>query len=383
MNLRLNLAAGRPGWSTELVARHDQVRSEPRVTTHRVQLFRCALPCLLFSTAEVCALSSLSLRYVFSPSYVTWIRPSSVNNSPSSSNSDPPIHLNYTVAMSSWSAPVYPRRSRSRSPYRGYAGRPPYPDPYGGDPYRPEWDAYDRDRWAGYERERGPYDYGRRGRSRSPDDGMSFCSRQPVPSAVASRRELTPSFIRSWQKTSEVGISMGPREIRTASQVRRLRYDVRAFPPITRCTELLFSADPHRGGYSPRRSHHPSRPNPQDPHTLDYPASLKQYAEWFRYFFPQQAAEEDSLDKQAEIEAADGSKPRNGIRSKWEKYKKDFASNQVRAVSLLFRHFPSSCRRYPQCTRSLASFARHQNRSFLITETLSPLLPHLLQFNVL
>jgi len=155
---------------------HDQVRSEPRVTTHRVQLFRCALPCLLFSTAEVCALSSLSLRYVFSSSYVTWIRPSSVNDSPSSSNLDPPIHLNYTVAMSSWSAPVYPRRSRSRSPYRGYAGRPPYPDPYGGDPYRPEWDAYDRDRWAGYERERGPYDYGRRGRSRSPDDGTSFCS---------------------------------------------------------------------------------------------------------------------------------------------------------------------------------------------------------------
>ena len=195
------------------------MRSEPRVTTDRAQLLRCPLPCLLFSTAEVCALSSLRLRYVFSPSYVTWIRPSSVNNSPSSSNSDPPIHLNHTVTMSSWSAPVYPRRSRSRSPYRGYAGRPPYPDPYGGDPYRPEWDAYDRDRWAGYERERGPYDYGRRGRSRSPDDGTSFRSHQSARSAVASRRELTHSFIRSWQKTSEVGISMGAREIRTASQV--------------------------------------------------------------------------------------------------------------------------------------------------------------------
>jgi hypothetical protein len=63
---------------------------------------------------------------------------------------------------------------------------------------------------------------------------------------------------------------------------------------------------------------------------------LKQYAEWFRYFFPQQAAEEDSMDKQAEIEAGDGSKPRNGIRSKWEKYKKDFSSNQVRVLSILF-----------------------------------------------
>ena len=102
----------------------------------------------------------------------------------------------------------------------------------------------------------------------------------------------------------------------------------------------FFSADPHRGGYSPRRSHHPSRPAPQDPHTLDYPASLKQYAEWFRYFFPQQAAEEDSQDKQAEIDAGDGSRPRNGIRSKWEKYKKDFASNQVRVIFIFLFFFP-------------------------------------------
>ena len=94
----------------------------------------------------------------------------------------------------------------------------------------------------------------------------------------------------------------------------------------------IFRADPHRGGYSPRRTFHSSRPAPQDPHTLDYPASLKQYAEWFRYFFSHQAAEEDSLDKQAEMEAGDGSKPRNGIKSKWEKYKKDFSSNQVRVI---------------------------------------------------
>lgn len=151
------------------------MRSEPRVTTQRTQPFRCVSPCLPFSTVEVCALSSLSLRHVFKTSYVAWIRPvSSVDNSTPSSNYDSSIYLNRTVAMSSWSAPVYPRRSRSRSPYRGYAGRPPHPDPYSGDPYRPEWDAYDRDRWAGYERERGPHDYGRRGRSRSPDDGTAL-----------------------------------------------------------------------------------------------------------------------------------------------------------------------------------------------------------------
>ena len=71
----------------------------------------------------------------------------------------------------SWSA-TYPPRSRSRSP----RARPPYPDSAGylQDPYRTDWEAYDRDRaWASYERDRAAYDYGRRGRSRSPppDEG--------------------------------------------------------------------------------------------------------------------------------------------------------------------------------------------------------------------
>lgn len=94
--------------------------------------------------------------------------------------------------------------------------------------------------------------------------------------------------------------------------------------------------DSHRGhgGYSPRRGQYSSRHAPPDPHTFDYSASLKQYAEWFRYFYPQQATEEDNADKAAEHEAADGSKPRNGIRSKWEKYKKEFASHQVRLQQL-------------------------------------------------
>jgi hypothetical protein len=56
---------------------------------------------------------------------------------------------------------------------------------------------------------------------------------------------------------------------------------------------------------------------------------LKQYADWFRYFYPAQATEEDNADKAAEQEVGDGSKPRNGIKSKWEKYKKDFAATQV------------------------------------------------------
>ena len=71
----------------------------------------------------------------------------------------------------SWST-AYPPRSRSRSP----RARPPYPDSagYPQDPYRSEWEIYDRDRaWANYERDRAAYEYGRRGRSRSPpsDEG--------------------------------------------------------------------------------------------------------------------------------------------------------------------------------------------------------------------
>lgn len=101
---------------------------------------------------------------------------------------------------------------------------------------------------------------------------------------------------------------------------------------------LTFFVDGHRqyGGYSspPRRGHSssypPARRAPPDPHTFDYPASLKQYADWFRYFYSQQAIEEDNADKAAEQEAGDGSKPRNGIKSRWEKYKKDFAAAQVR-----------------------------------------------------
>lgn len=103
-------------------------------------------------------------------------------------------------------------------------------------------------------------------------------------------------------------------------------------------------ADTHSRGYGyspPRRGHPPPYPSsrraPPDPHTFDYPASLKQYADWFRYYFPQQAMDEDNADKAAEQEAGDGSKPRNGIKSKWEKYKKDFAAAQV--SNSLHSHF--------------------------------------------
>ncbi|KAJ6516368.1 hypothetical protein C8R45DRAFT_1087446 [Mycena sanguinolenta] len=191
----------------------------------------------------------------------------------------------------SWNSSYPPRRSRSRSPPRG--SYPPRDTPYPPEQYR-DWDGYDRDRgWGSYERERGPYDY-RRGRSRS-----------PPPEANRKRQ-------------------------RSNSPYDRERYD-----PRPRYDDY----DGHRPyGYSspPRRGHGSGYPSgrrpPPDPHTFDYPASLKQFAEWFRFFHPQQAIEEDNADKAAEQEAGDGSKPRNGIKSKWEKYKKDFAATQLQTM---------------------------------------------------
>ena len=108
----------------------------------------------------------------------------------------------------------------------------------------------------------------------------------------------------------------------------------------------LLTDSHSRYGYStsPRRHPGPYPPSgrrvaPPDPHTFDYPASLKQYADWFRYFYPAQATEEDNADKAAEQEVGDGSKPRNGIKSKWEKYKKDFAATQVSALPIFISYF--------------------------------------------
>ena len=100
---------------------------------------------------------------------------------------------------------------------------------------------------------------------------------------------------------------------------------------------FMLALDTHsrsHGYRSPGRGYplHSNRRAPPDPHTFDYQATLKQYAEWFRYYFPQQATEEDNADKAAEQEAADGSKPRNGIKSRWEIYKKEFAATQVSII---------------------------------------------------
>ncbi|KAI0939663.1 hypothetical protein AcV5_001002 [Taiwanofungus camphoratus] len=228
--------------------------------------------------------------------------------------------------MSSWAGTAYPPpslpprgRSRSRSPYRGaYPPRPAmgsYPDTaYPADPYRADWEAYDRDRaWANYERERAAYEYSRRGRSRSPPADETGRKR---------RRSLSP-----WERD---------------------RYEPRpryADDYDTHSRGYGYGS-PHRGQYPPPPPYGSSRRAPPDPHTFDYPASLKQYAEWFRYFYPQQAIEEDNADKAAEQEAGDGSKPRNGIKSRWEKYKKEFAAGQLQRMFDHHRKSPWFAEKY-------------------------------------
>ncbi|EPT02795.1 hypothetical protein FOMPIDRAFT_1022699 [Fomitopsis schrenkii] len=224
--------------------------------------------------------------------------------------------------MSSWSGSSYPppprARSRSRSPYRGsYPARPGYPEPgYSQDPYRADWEAYDRERaWASYERDRAAYEYGRRGRSRSP----------PADEAGRKRRRS----ISPWDRERD---RFEPRP--------RYGDDYDAH------SRGYSGYSPHRGQYPPPPPYGSLRRAPPDPHTFDYSASLKQFAEWFRYFYPQQATEEDNADKAAEQEAGDGSKPRNGIRSRWEKYKKDFAAQQLQRMFEHHRKSPWFAEKY-------------------------------------
>jgi len=72
-----------------------------------------------------------------------------------------------------------------------------------------------------------------------------------------------------------------------------------------------------------------------------HPASLRQYAEWFRAVYPKEAKEEDEADRAAEKEA--GKRTRDGIRALWEKYKKQHAAGQVCIVAFLFSLFVILC----------------------------------------
>ncbi|KAG6336336.1 hypothetical protein ID866_2761 [Astraeus odoratus] len=238
--------------------------------------------------------------------------------------------------MSSWSAPAYPpppRRSRSRSPLRGgYGLRPPYPDPAYYQEHRGgPWDTYERDRtWPEFERDRAAYDYGRRGRSRSPapDDGRK------------RRRSMSPYDRERYDPRPRYGDEYG------ISHVAAWSFAYQHTLPVDAHSRGYGYRSPPRTQFAPGPYPPSSRRAPPDPRTMDHPATLKQYAEWFRYYFQQQAQEEDSLDKAAEQEAGDGSKPRNGIRARWEKYKKEFFANQLQTMFDHHRKSPWFAEKY-------------------------------------
>ncbi|KAG6375071.1 hypothetical protein JVT61DRAFT_3855 [Boletus reticuloceps] len=169
--------------------------------------------------------------------------------------------------------------------------------------------------WPDYERDRVPYDHARRGRSRTP----------PPDESRKRRRSMSPYDRERYDPRPRYGDDHDPH-----SRAYSYRSPPRAQFP---------------GPYPPQPPP-PSRRAPVDPRTMDHPATLKQYAEWFRYYFPQQATEEDNADKAAEQEAGDGSKPRNGIRARWEKYKKEFMSTQLQTMFEHHRKSPWFAEKY-------------------------------------
>ncbi|KZT35530.1 hypothetical protein SISSUDRAFT_1025265 [Sistotremastrum suecicum HHB10207 ss-3] len=158
-----------------------------------------------------------------------------------------------------------------------------------------EWDDYGRQRqWDDYDR--GDRRDSTRGRSRSPG-----------PDDAGRKRRRSPS------------------------PYDRGRYEPRPRYGDDRDSHRYRDASPRRSGHHPHgyggRS---GRPPPPNPYEQDHPAQLRQFADWFRYTHPQQAAEEERLDADAAREAgADVAKPRDGIRIRWEKYKKTFTTSQV------------------------------------------------------
>ncbi|KAF8121332.1 hypothetical protein EV363DRAFT_1365569 [Boletus edulis] len=168
----------------------------------------------------------------------------------------------------------------------------------------------------------------RRSRSRSPRG--AFPSRPPYPDSYAARAPERP-----WPDYERDRVPY--------DHVRRGRSRT---PPPDESRKRRRSMSPYdRERYDPRPRYGDDHA-PVDPRTMDHPATLKQYAEWFRYYFPQQATEEDNADKAAEQEAGDGSKPRNGIRARWEKYKKEFMSTQLQTMFEHHRKSPWFAEKY-------------------------------------
>lgn len=95
--------------------------------------------------------------------------------------------------------------------------------------------------------------------------------------------------------------------------------------------------------------------------------TLRQYADWFRATYPKEAKEEDEADRAAEKEA--GRKTRDGIRARWEKYKKKHLSMQVRRVLYPFHY--CTLRESWYCPK-LQTLFDHHKRSPWFSEKYNP-----------
>ncbi|GJJ07679.1 hypothetical protein Clacol_001884 [Clathrus columnatus] len=212
--------------------------------------------------------------------------------------------------MTSWSMqnqyqePVR-RSSRSRSPRRR--------DRDGGHPES----AHDlSSTHSGYGQDRGwddYYDRRGRGRSRSPGDDSGRKRRRSHSPYERDRFDPRPRYGDDYDTHSRSHGYSSPRSRNGAH-----------YPPYQH--------------HSPTMSRSSNRPPPMDPYLYQpQAANLRQYAEWFRATYPKEAKEEDEADRAAEKEA--GRKTRDGIRARWEKYKKKHLSMQLQT---LFDHHKAS-----------------------------------------
>ncbi|KAF8529256.1 hypothetical protein BU17DRAFT_80457 [Hysterangium stoloniferum] len=216
--------------------------------------------------------------------------------------------------MASWPAQPYAhdpgrRASRSRSPRRRDSAA--YPDlaPHDYPPGNTNFSGHDADHrkaWDEYYERRG------RGRSRSPggDEGRKR-RRSPSP-YDRDRFDPRPRYGDDYDTHSR---SYGYASPRGRSTSYNQSYPQHPPPGVTRSGRV-----------------------PVDPFTFQpHPATLRQYAEWFRANYPKEAKDEDDADRASEKEA--GKKTRDGIRARWEKYKKQHGAIQLQT---LFDHHKKS-----------------------------------------
>ncbi|KAG8956553.1 hypothetical protein FRC04_000031 [Tulasnella sp. 424] len=197
--------------------------------------------------------------------------------------------------------PMRRRSSRSRSPdRRGY--------------YERDW-ARERE-WEQYERERAEWEYRRNGAGGGGGGGgMGMRGRSRSPPGVYDDRRMKRRR------------SMSP-----PYAYERDRYD-----PRPKYDDYHDYRGPPTGRYSPPphgyRAYSPPRQRgPVNPYDMDYPATFRQFTEWYRYNHPGQ------VEADPNAKNPDGT-PVNPYKKPYDEYRRAFTSEQLR---ILFDHHKRS-----------------------------------------